>query len=165
MAIVLIAAVIVGWHKGAIRQVGSVAAVVGALVVCRTLGPLAVPLVGSWLGVDDPSQGSFSDYSATMLAYAALFMLTWLIVWLLTRMLHQAIRLVHLGVIDKIGGALFLLAKWALVASMAMNLLKVVQPDAAVFAAAAPGSGWQAPMLDAILAFAPWLWGCLGINL
>lgn len=161
LAIVLIAAALVGWHKGAIRQVGSIAAVVIALIVCRMWGDRVVPLVGGWLGADDPSQGSWSDYSATVLGYAGLFMLVWLLVWLLTRMLHQAIKIAHLGILDKAGGALFLMGKWALVGSIVLNLLKVVEPGGAVFAA----TGWQGALVESIMAFAPWLWGAMGINL
>lgn len=165
LAIVLVAAAIVGWNKGAIAQIGSIAAVVGALIVCRSFGPMAVPLVAGWLGVDEPGQSAWSDYSATLLAYAGIFMIAWLLVWMLTRMLRQAIHLVHLGVIDRLGGSVFLVAKWVLVGSILLNLLKIVQPDAAVFAHAAGSPPWQAPLVDAVMAFAPWLWGCLGINL
>lgn len=164
LAVVLVAAALVGWHKGAITQIGSIAAVVGALIVCRSFGHLVVPMTARWLGVDETGQSAWSDYSATMLAYAAMFMLTWLTVWLLTRMIRQALHIAHLGVVDRAAGSLFLMGKWALVASIIVNLLQVVQPDAALFKAAEQG-GWQAPLLDAILAFAPWLWGCLGINL
>ncbi len=161
LAIVLIAAALVGWHKGAIRQIGSISAVVIALIVCRLWGDRVVPLMGGWLGVDDPTQGSWSDYSAVILAYAALFMLVWLLVWLLARMLHQAIRIARLGIIDKASGAAFLMGKWALVGSIVLNLLKVVEPQGAVFAV----GGWQGSLVDALLAFAPWLWGAIGINL
>lgn len=162
LAILLAAAAVVGWHKGAIKQIGSIAAVVGALIVCRSFGHLVVPLVAGWLGVDEAGQSAWSDYSATTLAYAALFMVSWLIVWLLTRMLHEAINLVHLGIINRIGGAAFLVAKWALVASVILNLLRVVQPDAALFSAS---QGWQAWLLGMVIDFAPWLWGYLGIHL
>lgn len=162
LAIVLVAAAVVGWHKGAIRQIGSIAAVVGALVVCRSFGHLVVPMVGDWLGVNEAGQSAWSDYSATMLAYAGLFMASWLVVWLLTRMIHQAINLVHLGIINSIGGSIFLVAKWALVASVILNLLKVVQPDAAIFHNL---TGWQAWLTGVVSDFAPWLWGCLGIQL
>lgn len=165
LAIVLVAAAIVGWHKGAIAQIGSIAAVVGALIVCRSFGPMVVPMVSGWLGVDEAGQSAWSDYSASLLAYAAVFMIAWLLVWMLTRMIRNAIHLVHLGVIDRLGGSIFLVAKWVLVGSILLNLLKVVQPDAAVFAHTAASQPWQAPLVDAVLAFAPWLWGWLGINL
>lgn len=165
LAIVLVAAAIVGWNKGAIAQMGSIAAVVAALVVCRSFGGMAVPLVARWLGVDEPGQSAWSDYSATLLAYAGMFMLAWLLVWTLTRMIRRAIHLVHLGVVDRLGGSLFLVGKWVLVASVLLNLLMIVQPDAAVFAVTDSTPPWQAPLVDAVLAFAPWLWGCLGINL
>ena len=165
LVIVLAAAAIVGWNKGAIAQIGSIAAVVGALIVCRSFGPVAVPLVAGWLGVDEPGQSAWSDYSATLLAYAALFMIAWLLVWTLSRMIRRAIHLVHLGVIDRAAGSLFLMAKWVLVGSILLNLLMIVQPDAAVFALSPASPPWQKPLIDLIMAFAPWLWGCLGINL
>lgn len=164
LIVVLAAAAIVGWHKGAIAQIGSIAAVVGALIVCRSFGHLAVPMVGQWLGIDEPGQSSVSDYSATLLAYAGLFMIAWLLIWLLTRMLRQAIHLVHLGIIDRVAGAVFLCGKWILVGSILLNLLKVVQPDAAVFHPAG-AADWQQPLVESVMAFAPWLWGWLGINL
>lgn len=165
LAIVLAAAAVVGWNKGAIAQIGSIAAIVGALIVCRSFGPVVVPLVERWLGVAETGQSAWSDYSAAVLGYAALFMIAWLLVWMLTRMIRRAIHLVHLGVIDRAAGSVFLMAKWVLVGSIVLNLLKVVDPDAAIFTPHAGAPAWQGPLLDSVMAFAPWLWGCLGINL
>lgn len=162
LAVVLTAALIVGWNKGAIKQIGSIAAVVLAVFAARILGPSAEGIVGNLMGVDDPGQSSWSDYSVTIVAYAGVFAITWGVIWGMTRMLRTAIHLVHLGIVDRIAGAAFLAAKWMLVASIAVNIMMIVQPDAAMLKAS---QGWQGALLAGVADFAPWLWGAIAPQL
>lgn len=124
---------ILGYSKGAIRQVSSVVGVAAGVIACRLAGPKAVGFAASLMGNETAPDAS---QVATFVGYAGLFFLVWLAVWLICRILRQATHALMLGPLDGVAGAVFLSFKWLTVLSMAFNLWLLIDPDTPLFASA-----------------------------
>lgn len=118
--IILAIAAIWGYMQGLVRQIGSVAGIIGAALACRLFGPAAARLIAG-----DEAPGGFQ----TVLAYLAVGAAAFLVVWLLARMLRGVIHGIHLGLIDRLGGAIYKAFLWLVVTSLVYNLYLCVYPD------------------------------------
>lgn len=58
-----------------------------------------------------------------------MFVAVFIVVKLLANLFSSVIRAVHLGIIDRVAGALFSAAIWLLAMSVAVNLYLAVEPD------------------------------------
>lgn len=119
LIIVAIAAVW-GYMQGLVKQLGSVAGIVGAAVACRLFGPAAARL---FAGSGEP--GGFY----TVLAYVAVGAAAFFLVWLLARMLRGVIHGARLGVVDRACGAVYKAFLWLIITSLVYNLYLTVYPE------------------------------------
>ena len=109
-----------GWWRGIIVQAGSLGAVLFAVLLCRLAGsPLACLIAGS--GVPDMVDN--------ILAYLLLFIIGYVAVRLVCRVIKNVVHSLHLGFFDRVIGALFSLFEWLLVLSMVLNFWLVIRPD------------------------------------
>lgn len=131
--ILLAGGAVLGFKKGAIKQLASVVAVAAAIIACRAAGPLAASIVVPIVGADDPAASSMTVYSAQVLGYGGLFLIVWLGVWLIAGFFRKATYAVKLSLIDRIAGAVFLPLKWFMVVSLMLNLWKMIYPDSTLF--------------------------------
>lgn len=137
IAVVLIAAVIFGSRRGIIVQVGNLAALVIAILGARVFGPKLVPLTGENAGV-----------AAEAMCYIIAFIVIYVAVWLIARLFRKVVKTVHLGLFDRICGAIFQAVKWLLVLSLVLNVwILVVGKDEM----RAEGKPWRGLVID----FAP----------
>ncbi|MCC8072019.1 MAG: CvpA family protein [Bacteroidales bacterium] len=136
VAIVLITAVL-GYRRGAIRQVGSILGIVVGIVACRLWGAQAAQSIGSNIG-----------------AYAALFIVGWVTTTLLARLLRGFSHAILLGPVDGLVGAVLMVFKWLVVISLALNIWQALVPDSAFLHP--EGEGNQQAM-TALLRLTPWL--------
>lgn len=121
LAVVVIAAV-TGAMRGIVAQIGAIAALLAAIVVCRFFGgTVADALV---------SEGSEHYTLMRMLCYAGVFVLTYFGVWLLSRLFGAAVKAMKLRPFDRIAGALFRIAEWLIIASVLLNVYFAVAPSA-----------------------------------
>lgn len=115
LEILIIAAVavggVIGYSRGIIAQIGSVAAIIGAIIFARMAGDTFTGLVGS----EDSAM-------APVVGYGIAFLVAYLAIWLLARLLKITVSTLHLGIIDRVGGAIFKALQWALLLSVALNL-------------------------------------------
>jgi len=121
--LVLVVAVIaaaMGFRRGLIAQAGQIIALLGGIMACRLLGPHAVV----WLGGDAPATAT-----DTAIAYALTFLVTYGIILLAAHLVRGAVRAVHLGVLDRLAGAVFKLGVWMLILSVILNVWAAVAPD------------------------------------
>ncbi|MCM1484524.1 MAG: CvpA family protein [Muribaculaceae bacterium] len=153
--IVLAGSLFMGFHRGIVKEVGSLCGMVIGLLVCRIFGSQATDAAASVLGVEPGALG-FSLYTAAVVGRGVLFLLVWLGVYFLTRLLRSAIHAVRLGILDRVIGAVFCCVKWNVVLSLVLNLIHIVAPAAGMWS---PASGKS--LIDAWLAFAPWLFGAI----
>lgn len=143
-----------GYWKGFIQQLGSVGAVVAGVVVCRLFGPTVI-------GIVEPTGGT-SDVVAHVgtiaLVYAILYIVAYYAVVLAARLLKLAVKAVFLGPLDRMGGALFNIAKVLIMVSLLLNVYVGINPEADLPSKSAIGGGWP---VQKILDIAPAIVGAL----
>jgi len=129
-----------GFARGIISQIGQIAGVIGGIIAARLFGE---PLAAFFAGSEPPSAID------SVAGYVVVFLAAYFIVWLVARMLRGTVRVVHLGIIDRLAGAVFKAALWLLMLSMVLNFYIIVSGDDDSFHA--PESPWR----GAVVKFAP----------
>lgn len=123
--VIIAAAAIWGFVQGFIHQVGSVAGLLAAVIVCRVFGTRVAEFACA-----DIAPGSDATF-ITILAFLALGLVTYLCVWLLARMAKGLVRGLRLGILDKIAGAVYKAFLWMIVVSLIYNVYVCVAPQSA----------------------------------
>ncbi|MCM1336064.1 MAG: CvpA family protein [Candidatus Amulumruptor caecigallinarius] len=133
--IMLLGGLVVGFRKGLVASLGALLAVALACVACH--------LLGSGRGVP---------------ANILIFVVAYVTVLLLSRMLRTVIHAVALGFVDRAAGALFVAFEYMLGLSLLLNLFLWLRSlaDASPPAFMAT-SRWG----DSLVALMPWFTGCL----
>lgn len=123
---ILAAAAVWGYMQGLIHQIGSVAGLFVAIVVCRIFGDEAA----EW-SCSDIAPGSDTTF-ITILTYIALGLAAYLGTWLVARMLRGLIHHgLKAGIIDKLAGAAYKVLLWGIMVSLLYNLYICVVPKSA----------------------------------
>lgn len=144
-----------GYWKGFIAQLGALGAVVVGIIACRMLGPLLVSaLAPEASGVGETA----TRYATVAVAYALIYLVAYYAVVFAARMLRLAVKAVFLGPLDRIGGALFNIAKILILVSFLLNVAVAVCPSIDPCGRSAIGSG--KPM-QKIMDIAPAIVGAL----
>lgn len=126
---------VIGLVAGIIRQLGSVAALVLGLIA------------GRLFGADVAAHFGWNVFVCS----AAVAIVVYIVVVLLSKLLRTTIHKLMLGPIDRLLGAVFGVILWLSLSSLALNLLLVFAPDMDF-------SGSQVGMWT--LDFLPWVIGC-----
>lgn len=117
--VVAVAGAALGFRRGLIAQAGQIIALMGGIMACRVLGPRAVEL----LSPEIPA-----PVADTALAYALLFIAAYFIILLVARLIRGVISAVHLGVLDRLAGAVFKAFVWLLLLSVLLNVWAALIP-------------------------------------
>lgn len=145
LAIVIIAAV-TGAMRGMVMQIGTIAALLAAILVCRFFGASVVHAL--------VSPGSEHATALTVGIYVLLFLAVYIGVILLAKLLGATMSAVHLRPFDRVAGALFRIAAWLIVCSVLLNAYFAVCPtDKSRFTS--PSKPWR----GAVVKIAPALMG------
>lgn len=138
--VVIGAGAILGFVKGLIGQIGQIVAVIAGVVGARIFGErMARFFAGS-------ASPDMVDY---VCAYIAVFIIAYFLFWLIARLLRKTIGAVHLGIVDRLGGAIFKAALWALILSICLNLYLILKGNANELNH--PAKPWR----EAVIKFAP----------
>lgn len=146
IAAVLVTGAIIGYYRGIITQGGQIAAVLLAITGARLAGGTLATLFSS---TPQPSAAT------TVVAYTLAFGICYLIVWTVVRMLRKVVETVHLGIIDRMAGAIFKSAQWCLMLSLALNLLIHISPQSDIVELR------DKPFRQAVVSFGPAVLGYL----
>lgn len=125
--IIFAVAVIDGYRKGFIGQIGSMAAIVVAVIACRLFGPTVSDVILP--SGDEAANSAWSRYTANILGYCLVYIIGYYAVILASRLLKMVAKTFLLGPIDAIGGALVSVLKWFMAVSIAANLYIVLFPS------------------------------------
>ncbi|HJE38572.1 MAG TPA: CvpA family protein [Candidatus Amulumruptor caecigallinarius] len=134
IVIVVLGGLAVGFSRGITRSLGSLAAIVVAVLACRTIGR----------GQSIP---------ANILIFAAAYA----VVMLLSSAIHKIVKMTFLKPLDRLLGAVFVAAEYIVGLSLLMNLWIWLRSMTSTPETAWTGDVWAQKVIDA----GPWLMGCL----
>lgn len=118
IVIVVVAVLAAGWGawRGFIRQLGSFVAILSGIVACHLFGPR----VAAWLEM------------SLVAADIVLFLVVYIAVMLLSSAIHHASKALCLGPIDRLAGGMLGIVKWAIAASLLLNVWLAFDPGSKV---------------------------------
>lgn len=116
--LVLAASALIAFMRGFIREVLTIVGVLGGLAAAYYGGPLLVPLMDGWLGVDpaaEEPQKLFGEipytYVSIGLAYGCVFIVVVVILSIISHMIAETAKSIGLGAVDRSLGVVFGLAR------------------------------------------------------
>lgn len=129
--LIVLGGLVLGYRKGLIGQLSSLISWIVAMVLCYKCGDLAkdifltlVPNAATW---------PLSRITVKTVALAFTFLLVLVAIRLAMRLFKGALKSVNLGFIDKLGGSLLFMFKYAFILSIGLNLLYAFNPDMETF--------------------------------
>ncbi len=149
LAVIVTVALVTGAMTGLVKQLGTMVAFVVAVLACRFFGA----------DVADALVSSSAEHATIWrgCCYALVFVVAFVLVVLLARLLHATVSAMKLGAVNRILGALFRAFLWIVIASACLNVWFAFSPaDKAAFHMAS--RPWRAVIADA----APRLVGFIG---
>jgi len=144
-----------GLHKGIIGQLGSLAAIILAVIACRTLAPVLEPVTAGWVP-DSLRPTPLGSYIGQVAAGAVVYIIIYYGVNFATRLLRKVSHTLMLGPVDRVAGAIFAVLKWGLGLSVALNLWLALFPKSEFVKESTIGGGIA---VENVMELAPWLWG------
>lgn len=117
---IIAVALVTGWMRGFVRQVGTVAGIIFGILVCRMFGGEVADFF--------VSRGSEHASIARACVYAVVFVAVFLSCNLLARLMSSILKAVKLGIVDRAAGALMRAFLWLLFASLAINIYLGICP-------------------------------------
>lgn len=136
--VVFIGAVIYGYWKGVIVQIGSLAGILLGILACRLFGPWLADLLG---GATGESQSLDMSYVNGVVANVILFILGFICAKLVARIIKTVTTAVKLSLVDKLLGVIFCLFEWFLILSILLNVWQVLRPGTNIIASSTLGNG------------------------
>ncbi|MBQ9575483.1 MAG: CvpA family protein [Muribaculaceae bacterium] len=130
--LIVLGGLVLGYRKGFIGQLSSLVSWVVAMVLCYKCGDLAKDVFLAFVPSADDWPLSSITVKTVSLAFA--FLIVMVIIRLVMRLFKGALNKVHLGFIDKLGGSLLFMFKYAFILSIVLNLLYAFNPDMDTFA-------------------------------
>lgn len=129
--LIILGGLVLGYRKGFIGQLSSLISWVVAIVLCYKCGELAQSIFLAF--VPSAAQWPLSSITVKTVSLAFAFLIVMLVIRLVMRPFKGALNTVHLGIIDKMGGSLLFMFKYAFVLSIVLNLLYAFNPDMDTF--------------------------------
>lgn len=140
---VFVGAVGFGFYRGLIVQVGAVAALFFAVVLCRLGGDQLARVIAG--------DGEVSTLDIVV-AKVIVFIVGYLTVRAVASLCKKITHALSLGGLDRLAGVVFSLFQWMLVLSLLLNLWLVIKPGASLAEMSTLANGHAA---EAILRLAP----------
>lgn len=129
--LIVLGGLVLGYRKGLIGQLSSLISWVVALVLCYCCGDLVKDIFLAF--VPSAAQWPLSSITVKTVSLAFAFIIVMVIIRLVMRLFKGAVETVKLGFLDKAGGALLFMFKYAFILSIALNLLYAINPDMSTF--------------------------------
>lgn len=131
IVIVIIAGVTLGWMRGFIKQIASVAAFLGAILLTRLFGDAAESIIKAI--IPELSTMSGGEWVAAFLGRAVLFIFVYLSIELLGGTIRSILKGLSLGAFEKIGGSIICTLKYLIFLSLLLNLWHAISPTSSIF--------------------------------
>lgn len=129
--LLFVASVVIGYMRGLVRQATSLLGYILGIIACNMFGDTATDILLTVM----PSAAEWPLASVTTHAVAVivLFLLISLSVRVAGMFLRSVIGMLHLGIVDNIGGSALCLFKYFFIFSILLNLLLMVNPTSDTF--------------------------------
>lgn len=131
LILIVIGSIVLGYRKGFIGQLSSIVSWVVSIVLCYKCGDLVQQVFLAL--VPSAAQWPLSSITVKTVSLAFAFLIVMMAIRLLMRLFKGALGAVKLGFIDRLGGSLLFLFKYAFILSIVLNLLYAVNPDLDTF--------------------------------
>ena len=136
---IALCAVVTGAIKGFVHQMGTIAGLLFGILACR--------IFGSDLADWAVSRGTEHAGLLRAMVYCGLFLVVFLCLACVARLLGAILSSIKLRGIDRIGGAVFRLALWMLIVSLLLNVYLGICPnDRSRFEV--PSKPWRGIVVD-----------------
>lgn len=132
LILIVLGGIVLGYRKGLIGQFSSLVSWIVAIVLCYNCGDLVQSIFLSI--VPSAAQWPLSSITVKTVSLAFAFLIVMLVIRLIMRLFKGVLSSVHLGFIDRLGGSLLFMFKYAFLLSIALNLLYAINPDMDTFA-------------------------------
>lgn len=139
-----------GYQRGIIRQVGSLAGMLIAILACQVLGDTASGIVASVIDAD----GFKEQLAAAVIGNVCLFLIVWWGISIFGHVLHNVVKAIHLGPVNGFAGALFMGFEVLVVASILLNLWMLKDPSSTIVTDGGPITRFVAGLTPAMLDWA-----------
>ncbi|MGM9811507.1 MAG: CvpA family protein [Muribaculaceae bacterium] len=129
--LLFVASVVIGYMRGLVRQATSLVGYILGIIACNMFGDTATDILLTVM----PSAAEWPLASVTTHAVAVivLFLLISLSVRVAGMFLRSVIGMLHLGIVDNIGGSALCLFKYFFIFSILLNLWLMVNPTSDTF--------------------------------
>lgn len=131
LILIVVGAIVVGYHKGLVKQMASIVSWLIAILLCYQFSDLVqgiflaiVPSAVNW---------PLSSITVRTVSLAFAFLIVSFLIRLAMRLFKGVLRAAKLSFLDRMGGALLFMFKYVFVLSIALNLLYAVNPDMETF--------------------------------
>lgn len=138
--IVTVGALVYGFWRGFIVQLGAVAGLIVGVLACRLFGDSLAVWIGDVLPSLSDNVGTAMLINRTI-AYVILFIVCYCSVRLLASLVKTITSALFLGVFDRILGALFSLLQWMIVLSLVVNFICLISPNSTFIAESTLANG------------------------
>ena len=129
--LIALGGLVVGYRKGLVKQLASIVSWVLGIVVTLFLGNEVTEL---FLAINpDAANWPLAGVTVKVVALSLFFLLVTLILRLVSHLVRGLMRAIHLGGIDKWGGAGLFVFKYLFLLSIVLNLWYAHDPDASTF--------------------------------
>ena len=129
--LLFVASVVIGYMRGLVRQATSLLGYILGIIACNMFGDTATDILLTVM----PSAAEWPLASVTTHAVAVivLFLLISLSVRVAGMFLRSVIGMLHLGIVDNIGGSALCLFKYFFIFSILLNLWLMINPTSDTF--------------------------------
>ena len=148
-------AVIKGFRSGFTGQVSGVLGFAFGTVCTHVFSDQAEAFMRSLLPGLQGHVGSAFIYSVT--SAAMVYVVVYMLFKILTKVLRSAMQVFYVGMLDRLLGSAFCLAKYMLLLSLAYNLIVCVNPSSQLMKYATSDDG---NVVECVMLLAPGLLGC-----
>lgn len=127
LAVIVISA-IYGYYKGILSQLGSIAGVFLGIICCRLFGDVFASFLTETFAGSTTTAAS-TEFLNNVIAHVLIFVLAYLGMRIVASMMSKVLSTIKLGIINRIGGAVFAPIQWLVMLSLLLNLWIAISPD------------------------------------
>ncbi len=129
--LLFVASVVIGYMRGLVRQATSLLGYILGIITCNMFGDTATDILLTVM--PSAAEWPLSSVTTHAVAVIVLFLLISLSVRVAGMFLRSVIGMLHLGIVDNIGGSALCLFKYFFIFSILLNLWLMVNPTSDTF--------------------------------